>query len=105
MTPLPNEIDILLSYISFLDLSCSAVSIQSNQTNKHLHLITSLKPISKAHKINLCTNNLRDPSLRTGGLDPVTLNIGSDVALSFDLPIYQNTGPQHNGDHGGTLLS
>ena len=69
-----------------------------------MHLITSLKPILKAHKINLCKkNNSRDPSLRTGGLDPGTLKIGSDVALSFDFPIYQNTGPQHNGDHGGTL--
>ena len=42
-------------------------------------------------------------SLRVGGLDPVTLNIGSDVALSFYLPNYQNTGHQHNGDHSGTL--
>ena len=41
--------------------------------------------------------------MRTGGLDPVTLKIGSDVALSFDFPNYQNTGHQHNGDHGGTL--
>ena len=48
------------------------------------------------------TNNLRDPSLRAGGLDPVTLKIGYDVALSFDFPNYQNTGHQHNGDHGGT---
>ena len=43
-----------------------------------------------------------DPSLRIGRLDPGTLKIGSDVALSFDLPNYQNMGPQHNGDHGGT---
>ena len=76
----------------------------TKQTNKHLHLITSLKPILKVHKINLCkTNNLRDPSLRAGRLDPITLKIGSDVSLSFDLPNYQNTGDQHNGDHGGTL--
>ena len=67
----------------------------TKQINKPLHLITSLKPILKAHKINLCkTNNLRDPSLRAGGLDPVTPKIGSDVALSFDLPNYQNTGHQ-----------
>ena len=47
--------------------------------------------------------HLRDPSLRTGGLDPGNLKIGSDVALSFDFPNYQNTGHQHNGDHSGTL--
>ena len=46
---------------------------------------------------------MRDPSLRTGGLDPGTLKIGSDVFLSFYLPNYQNIGHQHNGDHGGTL--
>ena len=97
LTPFPNESDTSPFHLSFLDLSCSAVSIQSNQTNKHLYLITSLKPLLKAHKINLCkTNNLRYPSLRAGGLDPLTLNIGSDVALSFDFPIYQNTGHQHS---------
>ena len=47
-------------------------------------------------------NNLRDPSLREEGLDPVTINIGSNVALSFDFPNYQNTGHEHDGDHGGT---
>ena len=41
--------------------------------------------------------------MRTGGLDPGTLKIGSDVALYFDFPNYQNTIHQHNGDHGGTL--
>ena len=40
--------------------------------------------------------------MRTGGLDPGTLKIGSDVALSFDLPNYQKTGHQHNGNHAGT---
>ena len=55
LTLLPNEPDISLSYISFLGLSCSIISFQPNkQTNKHPHLITSLKPILKAHKINLC---------------------------------------------------
>ena len=49
------------------------------------------------------TNSFRDPSLRAGGLDPVTLKIGLDVALSFDFPKYQNMEDQHNGDHGGTL--
>ena len=46
-----------------------------------------------------------DPSLRTRGLDPGTLKIGSDVSLSFDLPNCQNTGHQNNGDHGGTSES
>ena len=96
MNPLPNKADISPFYLSFLDLLGSAVSIPTNQTNKPLHLITSLKPTLKAHKINLCkTNNLRDPSLRAGGLDPITLKIGYDVALSFDLPNYQNMGHQH----------
>ena len=45
---------------------------------------------------------MRDPSLRTWGLDLGTLKIGFDVALSFDLQNYQNMGHQHNGDHGGT---
>ena len=45
---------------------------------------------------------MRDPSLRAGGLDLVTLKIGSDVALSFEFPNCQNTGDQHNGDHNGT---
>ena len=45
---------------------------------------------------------MRDPSLRTGGLDLGTLKIGSDVALYFYFPNYQNTRHQHNSDHSGT---
>ena len=67
--------------------------IQPNK-KKHLHLITSLKQILKRKQdIPLQTNNLRDPTLRTGGLDPGNLKIGFDVVFSFVYPIYQNRGP------------
>ena len=81
LTPLPNEPNTSSFYLYYLDLSCSAIPIQPN---KHLHLITSLKSILESKQdIPLKKNNLRDPSLRTGGLDPRTLNIGSDVVLYF----------------------
>ena len=67
----------------------------TNQTKKQPHLITSLKPILKAHKINLCKQKFERSLSKNRRLYPRTLKIGSDVALSFDFPNYENMGHQH----------
>ena len=73
----------------------------TKQTNKHLHLITSLKSTFYKQTSHIFANILRDPSLRLGGLDPRALNTGLYVSLSFSFPIVQITGLQHSGDQGG----